>query len=466
VTHSQAEGRTQSDDAVGPRSRRATLLGWLRPGVDGRVRALGGLPLHQALAIVRTSGSGVAALFVTSLLGFIFWWVAARAFSPDDVGVAAAAVAAMALLARLAAAGIGTVLAGELAARRTRPASMLVPALVTAAIIAFALGVAFAAVAPVIAPALGPLAANPPNTVGFGIAVALTATGYLLDQASVGLLRGGLQLLRNVAFAVGKLVVLTAAAGAALVGGLTIIAAWVAGEVIALAALLVVVPRPNLRKSDADWASLGAMRGEAAAHHVLNLARFAPSLAMPVIVAAEFSAEASAVFYVAFLLAAAIQPIASSATFTLYAVARRHPEDLARQIRLTLGLSFAAAIPAIAILWLFGAALLGLFGARYAAASSTLLLPLAVLALPLIIKDHWIALVRIKGTIARGALLTLLAMIVEIGGAVAGGVAGGLDGLVLGWLLAASVNAVFQTPLVIRNASHGAAGHRRYIERA
>jgi O-antigen/teichoic acid export membrane protein len=466
VTHPQAGGRTPSDDPTGPPSRRATVLQWLRPGADGRVPVLGGLPIQQAFAIVRTSGSSVAALFVTSLLGFVFWWVAARAFSLGDVGFAAGAIAAMALLARLAALGIGTVLAGELAARRTRPASLLIPALATAATIALALGIAFAAVAPLISPALGALASNPLIAVGFGIAVALTATGFVLDQAAVGLLRGGIQLLRNVAFAVGKLVVVAAAAAASLAGGLTITTAWVAGEVIALAALLAVIPRPILGRSTADWGILREMRGEAAAHHVLNLARFAPSLAMPVIVAAMFSAEVNAVFYVAFLLAAAVQPIASSTTFTLYAVARRNPEDLARQIRLTLALSLAGAIPSIAILWLFGAALLGLFGAGYAAGSSTLLPLLALLALPLIVKDHWIALIRIEGTVARGAVLMILAMAVEIGGAVVGGWVAGLDGLAAGWLIAVAAMAILQAPSVIRNARHGAAGHHGNAQEA
>jgi O-antigen/teichoic acid export membrane protein len=466
VTHPQAGDRTPSDDPAGPRSRRATLLEWLRPGVDGRVPVLGGLPIQQALAIVRTSGSSVAALFVTSILGFVFWWVAARAFSPGDVGFAAGAVAAMALLARLAALGIGTVLAGELAARRTRPASLLVPALATAAAIALALGIVFAALSPLIVPALGSLASSPLVAVAFGIAVALTAIGFLLDQASVGLLRGGLQLLRNIAFALGKLLMVVAAAAAALTGGLTITAAWVTGEVIALVALLVVVPLPRIAQSDPDWASLRAMRGEATTHHVLNLARFAPSLAMPVIVAALFSAEANAVFYVAFLLAAAIQPIASSTTFTLFAVARRNPGDLVRQIRLTLALSLAGVLPSIAILSIAGAAVLGVFGAEYAAGGSTLLPLLALLALPLIVKDHWIALIRIRGALAFGAVLTIVAMVVEIGGAIAGGWIGGLDGLAAGWLLAATAMAVFQAPSVIRAARGGAVRHRMNVDEA
>jgi O-antigen/teichoic acid export membrane protein len=339
---------------------------------------------------------------------------------------------------------------GELAGTRTRPGRLLVPGLLTAAAIAFALGVAFAALAPFVAPALDPLASNPLVAIGFGAAVALSALGFVLDQALVGLLRGGLQLLRNIVFAVGKLFVVAGAVVAGAMGGLTIVAAWAAGEALALAALAAVVPRPRLATADADWAGLRDMRREAMAHHVLNLARFAPSLLMPVIVTALFSAESNAVFYVAFVLAAAVQPIASSTTFTLYAVARRDPEHLARQIRLTLALSFAGVVPAVAVLWLAGATLLGVFGADYAAQGTELLRLLALLAFPLIVKDHWIALLRISGRLEHGAVLTTLAMVVEIGGAVGGAWVGGLEGLVTGWLVALAGLAVLQSPAVIR----------------
>jgi O-antigen/teichoic acid export membrane protein len=361
----------------------------------------------------------------------------------------------MGLLARLAAVGIATLLMGELAGRRSAPARLLVPGLVTAAAIAFVLGVAFAAVAPLIAPGLGPLASNPLVAAGFGVAVALTAIGFVLDQALVGLLRGGLQLLRNIIFAVGKLVVLAGAAIAGVKGGLTIVVAWAAGEVLALAALAALVPRPRNAAADADWAGLRDMGGEAMAHHVLNLARFAPSLLMPIIVTAMFSAESTAVFYVAYLLAAAVQPIGSSATFTLYAVARRDPGHLGRQVRLTLALSLAGVIPAIAILWLGGTTLLGVFGADYAAQATDLLSLLALLALPLIVKDHWIALVRIGGRIKRGAVLTVLAMVVEIVGAVGGALAGGLEGLAVGWLVAVAAMAVLQSTTVMQALRHG-----------
>jgi O-antigen/teichoic acid export membrane protein len=413
------------------------------------VHAFGGPPIEQALAIVRTSGSLVAAVFVNSLLGFLFWWVAARAFTAEALGFAAGAVAAMGLLARLSAVGIGTLLMGELAGARTRPERLLVPGLLAAAAIAFALGIAFAVLAPFLAPALDPLASSPLVAIGFGAAVALSALGFVLDQALVGMLRGGLQLLRNIVFAVGKLFVLAGAVVAGAMGGLAIVAAWAAGEALALGALAVVSPRPRLAAADADWAGLRAMRREGVAHHMLNLARFAPSLLMPVIVTALFSAQSNAVFYVAFVLAAAVQPIASSTTFTLYAVARRDTEHLARQIRLTLALSLAGVVPAVALLWLVGNTLLGVFGTGYAAQGTELLRLLTLLAVPLIVKDHWIALLRISGRVERGAVLTTLAMVVEIGGAVGGAWAGGLEGLVTGWLVALVGLAVLQSPALI-----------------
>jgi O-antigen/teichoic acid export membrane protein len=416
------------------------------------LRQLGGIPIEQAVTIVRTSGALVSSMFVNSLLGFIFWWVAAQGFPPGAVGLAAAAVAALGLISRLAALGIGTALAGELASQPALSTRLLVPGLITAAAIAGALGLAFAGVAPLIVPALSPLASSPIVSLAFAIAVALTATGFVLDQALVGLLRGGLQLLRNLVFAVGKLVLVAAAAALGLAGGLMIVGAWAAGELLSLGVLLAVLPLRRIARSDADWGALRALRRDATSHHVLNLARFTPSLTMPLIVTALFSPEANALFYVAYVLAAAAQPIASSATFTLYAVARRSPEDLSRQIRLTLLLSFAGVVPAVVVLWIAGKPLLGIFGAQYAQEASSILPLLAALALPLIIKDHWIALARIQDRVDRGAFLTTLAAVAEIAGAIIGAVLGGLESLAVGWLLAVAGMAVLQAPAVVKAA--------------
>ena len=74
---------------------------WIRWWQDNRV-------------ILANSGSLVGTTVATSVLGFMFWWVAARYFSPEAVGLASAAVSAMSLLAGIAVFGLGTLLLTEL----------------------------------------------------------------------------------------------------------------------------------------------------------------------------------------------------------------------------------------------------------------------------------------------------------------------------------------------------------------
>ena len=73
--------------------------------------------LETGWPIAFNAGSLMAAIVVNSGLGFVFWWLAARTFSPSEVGFAAAAVSAMTLLGTLGVLGLGTLLIGELPRR-------------------------------------------------------------------------------------------------------------------------------------------------------------------------------------------------------------------------------------------------------------------------------------------------------------------------------------------------------------
>src|SRR5260370_14895791 len=51
--------------------------------------------------MLTNTASLVCTNLITSALGFVYWWLAARLFSPDAVGLAPAAISAMALLATI-----------------------------------------------------------------------------------------------------------------------------------------------------------------------------------------------------------------------------------------------------------------------------------------------------------------------------------------------------------------------------
>src|SRR4051794_13065486 len=168
--------------------------------------------------LLSNAGSLVGSIAVTSLLGFPYWWVAARAFPAAAVGFAAASVSAMTLLGTLGMLGLGTLLTAELPRRARDRASLLATALTVAAGAGLVLGLVFALVAPGLL-GLDTFAGRPGAVLLFASGVALTAVTMVSDQAMIGLLRGGLQLRRNIIFALSKLLLLAIVAVAALEAG-------------------------------------------------------------------------------------------------------------------------------------------------------------------------------------------------------------------------------------------------------
>ena len=68
--------------------------------------------------LLRNAGSLAATTGMTSIFGFVFTIVAARMFSPDEVGWGNAAINAMQLFGTIGMFGLGTMLVGELPRRQ------------------------------------------------------------------------------------------------------------------------------------------------------------------------------------------------------------------------------------------------------------------------------------------------------------------------------------------------------------
>jgi O-antigen/teichoic acid export membrane protein len=133
--------------------------------------------------IVVNAGSLVGSMAVTSVLGFAYWWLAARQFSPEAVGLASATISAMTLLAGFGTLGLDTLLLGELSRHRGREASLISGTLLVVGGVGGCLGIVFAAVAPYFLLDFQALRANIGNIALFVVGVTLTAITFALDAA-------------------------------------------------------------------------------------------------------------------------------------------------------------------------------------------------------------------------------------------------------------------------------------------
>jgi O-antigen/teichoic acid export membrane protein len=397
----------------------------------------------------------VATTIATSGLGFAYWWLAARTYSAHQVGIAAAAVSGMTLLGYLAMLGFGTLLIAMVHESGDRAIAYVATASLTSALVGGTLGAIALFAAPVISPELAGFARDPVGQMLFPVGVGLTASTFVVDQALIGLLRGGTQFVRNFVFAAGKLLLLGLAvllvAGAS---GVTIFGTWVAGlllSILVLAALALRVER-RLAQYRPDTQILRHLSRGLLKHHALNLAVQTPSLALPLVVASVLSVTSAAYFYAAWMMAGFAAIASTSLGITLYATSSRSPSRLAHSMRLTLGVSFLVGCAALITVAVWGRIVLGIFGPAYASEASAALTFLTLAALPGIVKTHFLQVVRLADRIGSGAAFMAAGAVLELTMATLGGESRGLVGLSQGFAAAAVIEALVMGPSVLRAA--------------
>ena len=420
-----------------------------RPKVKSLILRWGdsfGVILKNAISLVGTQ-------VVTSAVGFFYWWLAARRFQPQTVGLASASVSAMILLGTIGVMGFGTLLMGMLRREPDQAGSLIASALVAAGLAGSLIGLLFVWLTSWISSDLGVWSANIWNALLFGASVGLASIVLVVDQSLIGLLRGDLQLWRNTIFALAKLAILWVIAfmlsGAS---GVMIYGTWFAGNLISCAFLIAYA----IFKGQRIWAFwpkielVHRIGFDALIHHSLNIALQAPGLALPVIVTIVLSAQLNAYFYTSWMIASFVfvGPIALATV--LYAVGSVDTAMLSQKFRSTLNFSLAIGVLACSGLFVIADRVLWIFGPDYAAQATWCLRILSLAVFPIMIKNLYVAVYRIRNRIIVATRLVIVGGALELLLAAAGGKIGGVVGLSIGWVIAVFIEGLIMLPTVIQ----------------
>ncbi|WP_444972165.1 lipopolysaccharide biosynthesis protein [Streptomyces afghaniensis] len=336
---------------------------------------------------------------VSAVLGLGFWLVAARYYSEEAVGQGSAAIAAMRLLASITATTmIGAVVrfvprAGRETGRLVwgmYAASSLVVGL-AAAVFLLTLDAWGASYAPLGTPMAGAV---------FVAACVAWALLTLQDGVLTGLRKAEWVPAGNAVFSVGKLGLLAVFAGTLPVLGIFV--SWavaIAFSTLPLGWLIFrrLIPRqaeldrekepPKLRDMGRFLAgdSLGALFSLA----MINL--------LPVMVAVRFSAAENGYFYVAYTVGGTMEFMAINMASSLTAHASHDPRQLADGVRGALRRMTLLLVPVVLVLVLFAPYILTPFSPDYAEHGSTVLRLLALGALPRVVVELYIGVLRVQG---------------------------------------------------------------------
>jgi O-antigen/teichoic acid export membrane protein len=406
-----------------------------------------GFLVRSALALVSTS-------FLTSGLGFIYWAVSARFFSPSNIGESATAIAAMNLIAPLTTLGLGTLLLAELPAMRAQRSELVSTAAVVSGIFGGGLALICAMVLPPELLGLPGIGRDGGATLLFAAGVAAQGVGILLDSALLSVAGGGPQLWRNATLAVVKLVLLVAfALTLSLHGSLSIYASWFLANVVSIVTMTIWLARKHRVTLRRMWPTRSALKGlryVAAQHHVLNLALQVPYFAMPIVANVTLGSERAGYLYATWSVAGFVFVLPIALSTALFASGARDTSTFLAELRFSLRYSLAACVAANLVLLPLGGLVLHVFGSAYASNGHTTLVLLCLAGFGMIVKDHHVTIARVTGQVGREAILVWGLTICELVAASVGASLHGLTGLGQGWLLAVVLEVVVFGPLVVR----------------
>lgn len=329
----------------------------------------------------------MASTTVMALLGFGFWVLCARLFSPAQIGVATALISATSLISYVSLLGFNSTFIRFLPASADRDAEINTGLILIfgAALLA---GAAYILGVPSFVPALRFVRSSPGYTAGFVALTAFAAVNLATDSVFIayraarynllvdGVIQGGVKL----------------AAPLLLVGlgAFGIFAATGVAAAVAVGASIVFMVRPFGYRPhlSVDRAVVRHVRSFSAANYLANLLNLGPIFLLPLIVLDRLGQAANGYYYVAFSMGNLLNAVAYAVSQSLFAEGSYEGSDLRRLVVRSARLQAAVMLPASATLALGAAFLLSVFGHAYRQHAEFALILFAVAA-PGVALNNW-----------------------------------------------------------------------------
>jgi hypothetical protein len=431
--------------------------------------------LHRVRSdsLVRNSLYLMSSTVVTAGLGYLFWALAAHAFTRRDVGIGSAVISLCSTAALLTYLGSSALLIERLpgSERSSKWTAVLVRVcLATAGVTA----VATAATVPVLLTSHDYrlfFSAAPPILVAVVGAAAWTLVN-LLGAAFIAARRAGRLLSLQTLISTAKVVFLIPLAAAG-VGAAGLVEAWVASAVLGVGVGAVwLVPgmqlgrrpglrphrraavapesrarqyrRPSHRRTPAPLSSHSVRH--LLGQHLTSVGGAVTPLLLPVLVVLRLGVTQNAYFYITWMMGAAFFMVSPSVASAVFAEGVRVRSGLRSAVTKALQVILVLLAPAVAVMIVGGKFILGLFGPSYAAAGYGLLILLAISALPDAVSNVAVVICRVTQRLRYSTVLNLAILFMATIGAWVLMPSLGIEGVGVAWLGAQIIGAIASLP--------------------
>jgi len=315
------------------------------------------------------------------ILGFIFWVIAARYYSPHDIGTISAVLSSVFLIAMISSLGFPTALLFYLP-KDGKNADRIINSCIIASIAA---SIIFSSIyifgIDIWTPALGSMFGSLEYDLIFIAVTIFSTVSALISSAFTAGKRSSFHMTKETLFGAVKILPLPLLAG---FGAMGIFISWGIGLVLALIMgflLLSIVWKGYLPRPALDPV-IKSMAGYSAWNYLSGLLNSLPRLVLPIMIVNLISPESTGFFFIAMMVAGLLYGIPQSISSSLLAETSDGAQ-LWDKVNKAIRFNAALVIPGFFIFIIFGKFVLNLFNPSYAQNASTTLIILAAASLPL-----------------------------------------------------------------------------------
>ncbi|MFZ3382745.1 MAG: oligosaccharide flippase family protein [Candidatus Methanoperedens sp.] len=323
------------------------------------------------------------------ILGFFFWIIVARYYTPDEVGTTSALLSSMSLISMISTLGFQTAFIFYLPRDRIN-ASRIINSCMTSSIVASLLfSFIFISGLNIWAPALNYIFKDLKIVMLFAaVTTVMTISGHI-SSAFIAGRRSSFHMTKEMLFGFFKIVPLQVFS---VFGAIGIFMAWGIGVMIAVIIgffWLSLVWKGYLPSPMLD-PIIKSMAGYSVGNYLAEIFYALPRLVLPIMIVNLVSAESTGFFYIAMMIGGLLYGIPQAISYSLLAESSDGGE-LLHKVKKSIKLNAAILIPGVLFFVFFGKFVLNIFNPLYAKNASITLLILIIAGLPVSINTLFTA---------------------------------------------------------------------------
>ena len=315
------------------------------------------------------------------ILGFVFWVIAARYYTPNDIGTISAVLSSMFLIAMISSLGFPTSLVFYLPRDEKNAGSMINSCIIASIAASIVFSSIYISGIDIWTPALGSMFGSLEYDVIFIVITIFSTISALISGAFTAGRRSSFHMTKETLFGFVKILPLPLLSG---FGAMGVFLSWGIGLILALIlgfVLLSSVWKGYLPSLTLD-PIIKSMAGYSAWNYLAGLFNALPRLVLPIMIVNLISPESTGFFFIAMMVAGLLYGIPQSISSSLLADTSDGGQ-LWDKVGKAIRFNAALVLPGFLLFVFFGKFVLNLFNPSYAQNASTTLIILAAASLPL-----------------------------------------------------------------------------------